>query len=96
MKTKLIISTLLLISALSAGAAFAAKDKGIASATHMWILTGDALVHVYVGSVQQCEMFARQASLTNSSQANCFNASELVKSISCRKSTQSNGEPNCS
>ncbi len=99
MKTKLIIGFFIVICVISFGFTSAmaqSKKEKIIPATHMWIMTGNAVVFVPVNSLQQCQMLTQQASAINSSESNCYNGTMFVKNIRCTKSTHQGGTASCS
>jgi hypothetical protein len=99
MKTRTIISTLLILCAVSLSF-FAvipanAQKKKFTPATHMWVLTGNAVVHVYANSLEQCQMLTAQAARINSSEADCYNGETHLKRINCQKNPLDQNTPNC-
>lgn len=68
---------------------------GQTPATHMWIMTGNALVFVPARSLEHCVMLTQQASNINSSTGECYNDSQFLKKIRCTKSTKSGTEAHC-
>ncbi len=97
MKTKIIIGAFITLFAATFAfiPAQAQRQEKPIPATHMWILTGNAVVHVYANTLKQCELLTKQAAMINSSEANCYNGEIFLKSINCQKSTQRGGEPSC-
>ena len=97
MKTKIIIGAFITLCAVTIAfiPAQAQRNEKPIPATHMWILTGNAVVHVYANTLKQCELLTQQAAMINSSEADCYNGEILLKRINCQKSTQSSSAPNC-
>ncbi|MCC6598741.1 MAG: hypothetical protein IT559_08130 [Alphaproteobacteria bacterium] len=92
--TRLILSFGLLLM-LSSGAFAQKKEETLTPATHMWVLTGDALVYVPVRSLEQCIILTRQAAHINSSTANCYNNEKYLRKIRCTKSTKKDRDADC-
>lgn len=79
----------------SAQAAAPAEETVRTPATHMWIMTGNALVYVPARSLEHCLMLARQAANINSSTGECYNDSRFLKKIRCTKSTKKGEGASC-
>ena len=97
MRSKFIIGFFIALCAFSFSVipAEAKKTKKNIPATHMWVLTGNAVVHVYAHSLEQCEMLTAQAARINSSEADCYNGKEHLKRINCQKDPVNQSVPRC-
>ena len=73
----------------------AKKDTESNAVTHMWLRAGTTMVFAPVGSLQQCEMYVKQAASLNSSEANCYMGQQLVKTINCTKPLKRGETPSC-
>lgn len=72
-----------------------AENDGLTPATHMWVMTGNALIFVPARTLGQCVMLVQQASSINSSTGECYNDGQLLKKIRCTKSVKKGTEARC-
>lgn len=84
-----------LFSLVSAASPVRAQDNGLIPATHMWAMTGNALVFVPARSLEQCIMLVQQASNINSSTGECYNDNQFLKKIRCTKPFKKGAKAAC-
>ena len=98
MRANLIIGLFIILCALAFNftSAQAQKKTKITPATHMWIQNYENLLFVYVRSLEECEMFTRQAAAINSTEGHCYSRDKLIKKIKCTKPVKRDATPSCS
>ncbi|MCB1720494.1 MAG: hypothetical protein H6860_02410 [Rhodospirillales bacterium] len=96
MQLKIIIGLFLLSCALIYNFSPAQAQKKATPATHMWVQNYQNLLFVYVRSLEECEMFTRQAAAINSTEGHCYNGEKLLKKIHCTKPVKRDTTPSCS
>ncbi|MCB9982713.1 MAG: hypothetical protein H6861_03425 [Rhodospirillales bacterium] len=97
MPAKIIIGFFILLCALFYNFSPAqAQKKSTTPATHMWVQNYQNLLFVYVRSLEECEMFTRQAAAINSTEGHCYNGERLLKKIHCTKPVKRDEAAKCS